>query len=277
MNDSLPTATFATRAHERTSHRYSFIPTTDVISALAEDGWVAEHGSQKRVRDKSREGFQTHIINFYHPDVQPVNGQDRFSLMGRFSHDRSSSILLMAGINVFACSNGLIMSDHEVGRHRFIHRDIDLNEVVSAARKLVDAIPNLQNRVNRWKEITLSPAAQIELAQAGAVARWGSTRIPGSKAPAAEILLQARRFADRGPSLWHTFNRVQENLVKGTEYWARGGGRTNRWRNVQRRTRAVNGVDQNIDLNTTLWDLARRTEEGLPLLANTEDGTLVLA
>ena len=58
-----------------------------------------------------------------------------------------------------------------------------------------------------------------------------------------------RRFEDRRDDLWTTFNRLQENLVKGgLEGRSRNGRAT--------RTRPVNGIDQNVKLNRALWVLA---------------------
>jgi len=49
--------------------------------------------------------------------------------------------------------------------------------------------------------------------------------------------------------LWSTFNRVQENLVKGGLTGRNANGR-------QQRTRPVQGIDQNVRLNRALWLLA---------------------
>jgi hypothetical protein len=77
-----------------------------------------------------------------------------------------------------------------------------------------------------------------------------------------------------GNTLWQTFNRVQENLITGATYRTRA---PRGYRTVSRRTRKVKGIDQNIDLNRTLWDLGRRVEKGLPLLTLAESGELALA
>jgi hypothetical protein len=51
-------------------------------------------------------------------------------------------------------------------------------------------------------------------------------------------LLKANRSEDKNdPSLWSTFNTIQENLIRGGQY-----GRTANNRNT--RTRAVNGIGQ---------------------------------
>jgi len=54
---------------------------------------------------------------------------------------------------------------------------------------------------------------------------------------------------DRAPDLWTTFNRVQENIIKGG---VRGRNATGK----RTTTRAVNGIDQGVKLNRALWVLA---------------------
>ena len=73
---------------------------------------------------------------------------------------------------------------------------------------------------------------------------------PVRPAPITEAqVLMPRRVDDRGSDLWSTFNRIQENLVKGGL-----NGRNTRGR--RQSTRPVQGIDQNVRLNRALWMLA---------------------
>ncbi len=62
-------------------------------------------------------------------------------------------------------------------------------------------------------------------------------------------LLQPRRLADQGSDLWTTFNRVQENVMRGG---LDARTRTNR----RTSTRAVQGINQGVKLNRAMWVLA---------------------
>jgi hypothetical protein len=62
-------------------------------------------------------------------------------------------------------------------------------------------------------------------------------------------LLTPRRIDDRASDLWTTFNRVQENMIKG-------GLRARNKSGHSTTTRAVKGIDQNVKLNRALWQLA---------------------
>ncbi len=73
---------------------------------------------------------------------------------------------------------------------------------------------------------------------------------PGKTPPITESqILRPRRFDDNHADLWSTFNRVQENLVKGGLTGRSTNGR-------QQRTRPVQGIDRNVRLNRALWLLA---------------------
>lgn len=63
-----------------------------------------------------------------------------------------------------------------------------------------------------------------------------------------------RRFEDRDPSLWTTFNVVQENLIRGG---LKGVGSTGR----NMTTRAVASVHENVKLNKALWNLTQKMAE----------------
>jgi len=74
----------------------------------------------------------------------------------------------------------------------------------------------------------------------------------------ARTLLTLRRAEDQSSDLWTTFNRVQENLVRG----GLSDGRRNRLGRL-RTLRALTGIDSKIGLTKGLWSLAEQTANGL--------------
>jgi hypothetical protein len=66
-------------------------------------------------------------------------------------------------------------------------------------------------------------------------------------------LLEARRYDDRGNDLWKTFNRVQENAVKGGLAAIKRDENGHRVRKVS--TRQIKGIDQDVKINRALWVL----------------------
>jgi hypothetical protein len=76
----------------------------------------------------------------------------------------------------------------------------------------------------------------------------------------ASMLLTPRRRDDAGNNLWETFNRVQENAVKGG-LRARAERKLGQRFGRMVRTREVKGIDQDVKLNRALWQLAEKMAE----------------
>lgn len=72
-------------------------------------------------------------------------------------------------------------------------------------------------------------------------------------------VLAARRVDDNGPDLWRTFNRIQENLIKGGLTGRSVNQETGRVRRAA--TREVAGIDSNTKLNQALWTLTEKMAE----------------
>lgn len=70
-----------------------------------------------------------------------------------------------------------------------------------------------------------------------------------------EQLLIPRRHDDHANDLWTIFNVAQENVIKGG---LRGVSRDDLGRPRRVKSRAVNGIDQDIKLNKALWMLAEK-------------------
>jgi len=80
------------------------------------------------------------------------------------------------------------------------------------------------------------------------------------KASALEDAIQdgGRRRDDNGADLWRTFNRVQENAVRGgLSAWGHDANGHRR----RTTTREVKAIDQDVKLNRALWHLAERMAE----------------
>ena len=100
------------------------------------------------------------------------------------------------------------------------------------------------------KALTLQPDEERAFATAALALRYGERTEGQPPAPvSAEQLIEARRPEDLGHSLWTTFQRVQENALRGGQ-----PGRTAQGRRL--RTRPVASIDRSVSLNRALWVLA---------------------
>ena len=100
------------------------------------------------------------------------------------------------------------------------------------------------------KALPLQREEQQAFATAALALRYGERGEGEPSAPVtAEQLIEARRPEDFGSSLWTTFQKVQENALKGGQ-----PGRGAKGRRLH--TRPVASIDRSVSLNRALWVLA---------------------
>ena len=109
--------------------------------------------------------------------------------------------------------------------------------------------------IDRFRTRLLSDSEALQFASNALLLRYDSLE----QSPIdPRTLLSLRRAEDQGSDLWTTFNRVQENLVRG----GLSDGRRNRLGRL-RTLRALSGIDSKIRLNKGLWSLAEQTANAL--------------
>jgi hypothetical protein len=246
---------FAEEPHGGVSSRYAFVPTTRVLAALAEAGWLPVRAQENRVRLADKSGYQRHMLRLRHRDAAQglMRVGDSFpEIVLTNSHDGLAAFGLDAGLFRLVCSNGLVVADSQFESARIKHVGYRDEDVIDVTARVIDAMPQLVESVERLQEVQLDRGEQLALAAAATELRWPSDEDGKTAAPIRpEQLLKARRHDDDGSSVWHAFNRIQENLMQGG---LRGRGATGR----RTSTRAVASVNEDIRLNKALWVLAER-------------------
>lgn len=239
------------------SDRYAFVPTARIVAGLREANWVAVDVEEQRIRQEKRRGFQKHLIRFRLAAQIASLDEWNIELVLVNSHDGGCAYQLHAGIYRRICSNGLVVSDGGFQALRFRHSGLSPEIVVMASLRLMDALPYLAGRIFGFRSRMLEPAEALAFADRALRLRYSSDVEP-PVSPA--TLLDARRAEDQGSDLWHTLNRVQENLIRGG---VTDGHRDRRGR--IRSVRGLRGIDSRVDLNKGLWSLAERLFNGEPL------------
>lgn len=257
---AIPAAVHATHAHESRSERYGFIPTNQVVEALSREGFEVAKSRVQNVRDASRRGFERHELRL-RPAGQvgllPQVGTVFPEIILTNSHDGSSGFRLDAGLHRLVCSNGLTVAQGEQARVSIPHRgsvETLLGRVIEGTFQVLDDANLGVQAARDWSQIELHPSEQEALATAAIVARWGldeKGNVPGIVTPSSA--LRAVRWDDKAPTLWNTYNRLQENLIE--KGGIRGRASTGRRLGV----RAVTGINESGNLNRALWILAQHT------------------
>jgi hypothetical protein len=243
LRERVPAA-FAAGAHERTSSAYTFISTARVLDALSLAGFLPVE-AREAARARSPVHAQ-HLIRLRrrYETVQLRDGIPEIVFLN--SHDGTSAYQLRVGLFRVVCTNGLIVSAGVFPVWRVMHRGDVVADVVAAALKISERFEVLAAAVERMERTKLDRLQQLDFATEALALRFPK-ELPETLEPAR--FLVPRRSEDLGNDLWRTFNVVQENVV-------RGGILRRTASNRLRRTRRINGIQEDVRLNSALWDLA---------------------
>lgn len=242
---------FAEARHRSRSDRYTHVPTIEVLRELRTEGFEPFMVTQNRSRTAGKMEFTKHLIRMRHASRSAGRDEvDEIILIN--SHDGASPYHMLAGVFRFSCRNGLVVgsADHGV---RIVHKGDILHDVIESAFRVLQGLGAVDESIAGMKTTTLDDDQQRRFAFAAMNVRYGERTPWDPPAPATpEMLLEPRREEDVGPSLWSTFQRVQENLVRGGQSGCRASGR-------RMQTRGVDSIDRSVDVNRRLWALAEAT------------------
>ena len=243
---------FAEGKHASRSERYTYIPTIDVLRGLRKEGFEPFMVAQSKSRIEGKTDFTKHMIRMRH--AAQVNAKPEANeIILINSHDGASSYQMLAGVFRFVCCNGLVVGD-VVNDIRIPHKGNVQDDVIEGAFRVLDEFEAVESSAEAMKALQLEPREQIAFATAALALRFGERAVEerGGHQPApitADQLIEARRPEDLGHSLWTTFQRVQENVMRGGQ-----AGRSAQGRRLH--TRPVGSIDRGVSLNRALWMLA---------------------
>jgi hypothetical protein len=249
---------FASQPIEGVSDRYSFLPTSSILQGLRENGWVPVRAEEQSVRTEARRGFQKHLIRFARTEHLQTweKNQVRPEVVLLNSHDKSSAYQLHCGLFRLVCLNGMVVADATFERISIKHSGFNPDSVIEASFKVLGAVPDIMNKVQLFQDRILTDAERLALATGAATYRWEGL----AKAPInPSMLLNPRRYGDEAKDLWTTFNTVQENIIRGGQ---RDYSRRRPDGRRMPKSRAINGIDEDMKLNKALWQMAEVLRTG---------------
>jgi hypothetical protein len=241
---SVAPSIFAEDKHDSRSDRYTYIPTIDVLTSLRREGFQPFEVVQTKVRDEGKREHAKHMVRLRH--ASQIEGREANEIILLNSHDGTSSYQMLAGVFRFVCCNGMVCGDL-VDEVRVRHQGDVVGEVIDGAFQVLDQFGRVTEQKEAMQAVVLDEAEQAVFARAALALKYDTEAAP---APITEAqVLQPRRMDDRSGDIWTTFNRAQENLIRGgLDARTTTGKRT--------RTRPVQGIDANVKLNRALWMLA---------------------
>lgn len=235
---------FADEAHESRSDRYTYIPTSFVLNKLRQEGFFPFMVCQTRTRKEDMREHTKHMIRLRH--ANQINGEQANEIILINSHNGTSSYQMKAGMYRFVCQNGLVMGE-DIADLRVPHKGDVADFVIEGAYEVLESFKRADEGREAMQALTLNSHEQHALATAALELRYNTAEGPAPVT--ARDILTPRRYADDKNDLWTSFNRVQENLIKGGQ-----SGRNKKGKRTT--TRAITGMDQDVKLNRALWVLS---------------------
>lgn len=133
---ALAPSAFAATAHESRSARYAYIPTSDVIDGLRENGFQPVFAKQGASRVPGKADFTKHLLRFrYQGAVTELRevGQTFPEIVLVNSHDGTSAYNIMAGMFRLVCLNGLVIADRTDGAFKVHHKGDVVHQVIEGS------------------------------------------------------------------------------------------------------------------------------------------------
>lgn len=239
-------AVYATTPSEHVSSKYTMASTKDIVDIFDAHGWTPVQYSEKRARIPERYGKQTHSIVLSNDSLNSALavGSTLPRIVLKNSHDGGSSLQLLSGLYERICANGLIVGT-SASDIRVRHVGLTEDMIVNGAKQCIESLQRALETSERMKAISLDNGQRMELAKQVIDMAWDGSQysiLPDS-------VLWNHRRDQRTPSLWNTFNTIQEHVIRGgvTQYREDGS---------RIRSREVRSIDRAIDLNRKMWDIA---------------------
>ena len=250
---------FTKTGSDKTSSKYTHIPTDRVIKDLELLGWGVVDA--KEVNARQDKGYQKHLVVFRNPDVSinkkstNVDGEVFEDIvfpqiLVTNSHDGKNSFKFQAGLYRMVCENGLVIADQQFEDYTIRHMGYDFEALQGVIKDMISNLDLTVESMNKMRKIELDENQQFEFAKKLLDIRVEGTDNMYKEDQIGDILVPQRK-EDFGDDLWSVFNRVQENIVEGNfkYYNAKTLG-------TERQARPIKNFKQDMDVNKKLFSAA---------------------
>jgi hypothetical protein len=263
-------AVFADSKADRLTDRYQSLRTDTLLPILADYGYQPTQAAQKRSRKVAGlSQHSAHLLAF--SKMSDINTTDdiRPEIVLYNSHDGTSSVKLFAGAYRFICSNGIVAGDGFSATA--YHSRKALSGFEEMLRNIIGNMPKLLDNIEALRSHSMSYDERYDLAKAAVMKRWqlidantvtdamsrGESLKRGSYADENTIrdVLGMQRVEDAGIDAWTTFNRIQENVLRGHAFVKSVTGIDGDVSIRQRKARPITNISEHVRINSELWDL----------------------
>lgn len=233
------------------SARYTFLPTSQIITDMEKLGWKVCSAEANRSRSKVIQEFGTHRVRFFHPDIflrdQDGNIESYVMFILYNSHAGLGGFKMTTGLYRLVCSNGLVIQDKDFGSFEIRHVGYSFEQLQETISHVIDRLPEVVGKINDYNQVILTEKQQFAFAKKALQLRSNPEYSPTRK----ELVefLTPRRPEDQGDSLWVILNRVQEAVLNGGYYLTNAKGKP-------RKAKSIRNIQKDLQLNQQIWELA---------------------
>ncbi len=254
---ALAPSIFAMTAHESRSERFQPIPTIEILRSPTREGFVPIGVKQSASRIEGKATYTKHLIRLRRVDDGKTYsvGDNACKILLKNANDATSAYELMAGMFRIRCMNSLVAQTGTVDAIKVRHSGDVAGKVIEGSYRVLQEAELTLAAPQDWSKIILNHDEKDAFAQTGHIVRFADNNGETHTPTRPEQLLVPRRSDDRNDDLWTVFNTVQENVIKGG---LRGVSRDEFGRPRRTKSRAVNGIDQDIRLNKALWIISEK-------------------
>jgi Domain of unknown function (DUF932) len=242
----LPLAAVSTQASPKVSPNYNFMPTYQIIDALKDEGFYVSGHQSARSRLPGGLAYAKHLIRMRHQNDIATDITPEVIIIN--SHNRSAALQIKAGAFRFVCQNGLMIgtTTGETGKiyHNAKHT---MDHIIGTAIHLASTSRDRLGIVDTMKSVVLSKDDRHEFAYAARDLLPNPHLVDN-----VDELTYINRYEDKEDTVWHVYNRIQENVMRGN-YMIKS---LYKGLPMVRKARPVQNIDRNVQLNEKLWDLA---------------------
>lgn len=252
LRETIPSI-FSNEPSPRVSSKYKFSSTHQLCEEVEKSGWKITSAYQTRYRNNNEvhKNYARHVISFSKQEAAQIEVDQLIpTLHIENSHNGSSSLKFYSGLHRVVCSNGLITPMKEFTNMNIRHSDNKISQVRSYLENYLENFDSLRDTVTSMYETTLTSEEVQKFTKYALELRFGKNP------PMVEIekLLSPKRNEDSSPTLWNTFNIVQEKLTTGEYLISKLNKKGNM---VERKGREMKQPMRYMGFNANLWDLAK--------------------
>ncbi len=256
LREKCPMAFKTAPTNPKVTERYVHANTQTVIDDFAKLGWYPVEAKQCRQKANSAGIRSFHMVAFQNENVKILknDGSGVVECYPRIiltnSHDGFNSFKFMVGLFRLICSNGLILGD-KLADMSIRHINYDFNELRHVVAASIEQVTKHIAAMNQMHRTMLTDEQKRSLAIQAIRLRKGVSENDQLKINDDTIneVLTPRREEDATNSLWHVFNVIQENLIKGGFQMPSANGK-------MRKQRPIKGIVKDIDINQKLFNCA---------------------